>query len=818
MADARMTPRATYRLQFHAGFTFTDAQAIVPYLAKLGVSHVYASPITAAAPGSTHGYDVIDPTRINPELGGDAGLRALAATLRAHEMGLVIDIVPNHMGVAGDSNPWWLDVLANGRASEFARVFDIDWRERIALPVLGARLDDVIAAGDVRLKERDGTVALDLYGSLTYPLRPDDPTLGEDGARAIASHDPGSEAGRAALAGLLDRQHYRLVYWPAADDTLNWRRFFAINELVGVRVEDPDVFELTHRLYCDLLRQGLIDGVRIDHVDGLVDPARYCRQLRGSLEHASSGDRPYIVVEKILATGEPLALDWGIDGTTGYDFMREVTALIHEPEGIAPLGDFWAQTSGRPADFAPEAEGARRDILNWHFDGQLTGCVDSFAALAAATGEDWITPAMLRRAMERLLWVFPVYRTYGDGETAPASDEPVRLRAIAAALPSAPPGEGALLERIGGWLAGEGRDHITLSREAVRRFQQLSAPIAAKGVEDTAFYRYGALLSLNDVGFDPAVPTLTIGQFHAAMACRATDWPRAMLATATHDHKRGEDARARLAVLSAIPGLWRTTARRWLAMAAAAVPEVDPADAYMLLQALVGAWQDTPDELLPRIHGWQVKALREAQLRSSWAAPAEDYEARFMTLSTVLLADRRQGGFVDDFGAFIGQIAAAAEANSLAQTALRCLLPGVPDLYQGAELADFGMVDPDNRRPVDFAARAALLDQRAGREFPKLRLLTGLLGLRREHPRLFERGDYVPLRCEGRRAGNMLAFRRVHEDQTITCAIALRLGAELVATGLPIPSAEFWEGTTLAIDGEHRAASELFRDLPVWVA
>jgi (1->4)-alpha-D-glucan 1-alpha-D-glucosylmutase len=813
-----MTPRATYRLQLHAGFTFADAQAIVPYLARLGVSHIYASPITAAAPGSTHGYDVIDPTRINPELGGEAALRALVGALRAHGMGLVIDIVPNHMGVAGDSNPWWLDVLANGKASQFARVFDIDWRERIALPVLGDRLDDVIAAGDIRLKESDGKLALNLYGSLTYPLRSDDPALGEDRSQAIARHDPASEAGRTALAELLERQHYRLVYWPAADDTLNWRRFFAINELVGVRVEDPDVFALTHRLYCDLLREGLIDGVRVDHVDGLVDPAGYCRQLRGSLEHASPGGRPWIIVEKILAPEEALARDWGIDGTTGYDFMREVSGLIHVPEGIAPLADFWAQTSGRPADFAPEAEAARRDILNWQFDGQLVACVDAFAALAAATGEDWITPAMLRRAIERLLWVFPVYRTYGDGETAPASDAPVRQHAIEAALPSAPPGEAALLERIAGWLAGEGRACPELAHEAVRRFQQLSSPIAAKGVEDTAFYRYGALLSLNDVGFDPAVPTLTIKQFHAAMARRASDWPRAMLTTATHDHKRGEDARARLAVLSAVPDLWRTSARRWLAMAAAAVPEVDPADAYILLQALVGAWEGAPEDMLPRIHDWQVKALREAQLRSSWAAPEEDYEERFRTLATTLLSDGREGGFLADFGAFIARIAAAATANSLAQTALRCLLPGVPDLYQGAELADFSLVDPDNRRPVDFAARAAVLGQTAGPAFSKLKLLSRLLELRRARPRLFECGDYVPLALKGPRAENVLAFRRRHAGKAIKCAIALRLGAELVMTGRPMPSAAFWEGTTLDLDGTQLCAARLFQDSTVWVA
>jgi (1->4)-alpha-D-glucan 1-alpha-D-glucosylmutase len=806
MAD-RMIPRATYRLQLHAGFTFADAEKIVPYLADLGISHVYSSPVTTAAPGSMHGYDVIDPTQISPELGGEAGLRSLVAALKARDMGLIIDIVPNHMGVAGGSNAWWLDVLEHGQASQYGPVFDIDWRQPVALPVLGGPLEEVIAAGDLRLVENAGKLGLRLYDETIYPLRPDDPVFGEDAA--FARHDPATEAGRAALTELAERQHYRLLFWRAANDELNWRRFFAINDLAGVRVEDPEVFERTHRLTLDLFREGLIDGVRVDHVDGLVDPAGYCRKLREELEHSAPGRRPWIVIEKILAADEPLAADWGVDGTTGYDFMREMAELLHVPEGVAPLASLWAEVSGRPADFAEEAVAARRDMLDWQFEGQLEACIEAFSVLANASRVGWLTPGMLRRAITRLLWVFPVYRTYGDGSSAPETDAAIWQSALEAARAYAAPGEAEVLDLVCDWLGGAGRDHPALASEAVRRFQQLSAPIAAKGVEDTAFYRYGALLSLNDVGFDPARPTRSIAEFHAAMAGRAADWPHAMLTTATHDQKRGEDARARLAVLSAVPEAWAEQARRWLALAVRLVPEVDRGDALMLLQTLVGAWDGASDGLLERVQEWQVKALREAQLRSSWAAPDEDYEAAYQRLAAAVLADP---DFVATFTTFIARIEPAAQANSLAQTALRCLAPGVPDIYQGADMADRSLVDPDNRGEVDFALRA---DALTGRNEPgfgeaKLHLISRLLALRGEHAELFERGDYAALPVRGLRAGHIVAFSRRHDGVTLTCAVAVRHGAELFDAGTPFASSQWWGDTVVETGGSDRRADQLF--------
>jgi (1->4)-alpha-D-glucan 1-alpha-D-glucosylmutase len=800
-----MTPRATYRLQLHAEFTFADAEALVPYLSDLGVSHVYASPITTAAKGSTHGYDVIDPTRINPELGGEEGLISLASTLQRHGMGLIIDIVPNHMGVAGDENAWWMDVLENGPESDFALVFDIDWRERLALPVLGTPLPQAIAEGAITLVPRGERLGVQLYEGAIYPIRRDDPVHRLRAEQAI------EETTGESLRALLDRQHYRLIYWRAANDELNWRRFFSINELAGVRIEDQAVFARTHALYFDLFARKIIDGVRVDHVDGLTDPAGYCRQLRTRFDEIAPDRRAYIVVEKILAANEPFATDWAIEGTSGYDFMREVSEVLHDPAGQAPLATLWEDISGRSADFEAEATPARQDLLTWQFEGQLAACVASFLALAQGEGREDLTAGMLRRAIERLLWIFPVYRTYATAEGAPAADEPIRQAARAAALPLMPPGEIAVLDAVLGWLAGTS-SRPKLLGEAVRRFQQLSAPIAAKGVEDTAFYRHGVLLSANDVGFDPGNAACALDDFHAAMRTRAQATPHAMLATATHDHKRGEDARARLAVLSAVPQAWEHRARRWLDLAARHAEAVDPADAYLLLQSLVGAWEHGDETLLERIHDWQRKALREAKLRSSWEAPDEVYEAHCHDLATLLLTGAQGAAFREDFTAFVTEIAGAARANTLAQTALHLLAPGVPDIYQGCELMDHSLVDPDNRRPVDYDHRRALLagDVLDG-EAAKLRLVASLLDLRKRSAALRE-GGYEPLSVTGERAGHIVAFSRSHGDERLLCAVAVRLGSALIGQSSPVPAPERWSETRIVANGETWAARDLFAD------
>ncbi|MEG3164178.1 malto-oligosyltrehalose synthase [Sphingomonas sp. PB2P19] len=784
-----MIPRATYRFQFHDGFTFADAEVLVPYLDKLGISHVYASPITTARAGSTHGYDVVDPTRINPELGGEDAFRSLSEALRARGMGMIVDIVPNHMGVAGGDNAWWNDVLAKGQGSAYARFFDIDWRERLVLPILGEPLPATIASGALAVEQAGDRYEVVAYGEHRLPIRNED--------QAIAATDD--------LATLFDRQHYRLASWRVANDELNWRRFFTINDLAGLRAEDPAVFEANHALILRLYAEGLIDGVRVDHVDGLTDPAGYCRTLRSRLD----GIRPgaYLVIEKILAPGEPLAADWGVDGTSGYDFMEQVAGLLHAPEGAEPLGELWAEISGRPAEFAPEELRARQEMLAWQFDAQLRACVAAFVTLARSSPEcDGLTQGMLHRAIERLLWVFPVYRTYGTGTAAPAADTAIRAEARARVERFVPPGEAAVVDRVLGWLAGEGPGDAA---EAVRRFQQLSAPIAAKAVEDTAFYRYGRLLSRNDVGFDPAHLSTSIAAFHDAMSARANDWPHAMLATATHDHKRGEDVRARLAVLSELPNLWRDRVARWQALAAPHADGVDPGDTYMLLQTIVGAWPDDGDlaGFVERVVGWQEKALREAKLRSSWEAPDAAYETRCHDLARALLAS---AVFTADVADFIGHIAPAAHANSLAQVALRCTVPGVPDLYQSTECADLSLVDPDNRRPVDYRRRQALL---ADGGDPKLALTAQLLALRRAHPSVFSEGAYTPIAVTGERAAQVIAFRRSLGEQSLTCIVALRCAEALAGRDGGFPTG--WWGDTALATGE-RVADRL-QLVPVWV-
>ncbi|GAA0670497.1 (1-_4)-alpha-D-glucan 1-alpha-D-glucosylmutase [Sphingomonas insulae] len=755
-------PRATYRMQFHKDFTFADAEELVPYLDRLGVSHLYASPITVARAGSTHGYDVIDPTRINPELGGEDAFRSLVAALKARGMGVVIDIVPNHMGVAGGGNGWWNDVLAKGEASDHARVFDIDWRDRIVLPVLGDTLAASLANGDLAV-EGDEIVA---YGEHRFPLRA--------GPRDLP------------LPELLDRQHYRLASWRVANDALNWRRFFTVNDLAGVRIEDPAVFEATHALYFRLYEDGLIDGVRVDHVDGLTDPIGYCRRLRERM-----GPDAWIVIEKILGAGEGQPVDWGVDGTSGYDFMEQVATLIHDPLGALPLEELWQDVSGRYQGFEAEEFEARQDLLAWQFSAQLDACVAAFVALNT---DEAVTPAMLRRAIERLMWVFPVYRTYGTGDAAPASD--ARIRGIVRERVSwlIPPGEAHVVDRILAWLAGDGPGDAA---DAVRRFQQLSAPIAAKSVEDTAFYRSGRLLSRNDVGFDANVLGIGVNEFHALMADRVRDVPHAMLTTATHDHKRGEDVRARLAVLSTMPDAWRARVEAWDAMSWAWDHEVDGGDRYMLLQTIVGAWPDdgASADFADRLKAWQQKALREGKLRSSWEAPDEAYEAAAAALIDSYLAEPR---FVAEATAFVAEIAPAADANTLVQTVLRYTLPGVPDLYQGTELADLSLVDPDNRRPVDYVARAALFDSDAASA--KFSLIVDLLALRRADPALFANGDYRPVEVIG--SDRILAFTRRIDGAVLAVAVLVR--------GTTIPDA------TLKFDDGAARAADIFADGPIW--
>jgi (1->4)-alpha-D-glucan 1-alpha-D-glucosylmutase len=820
-----MTPRATYRLQFHKHFTFDEAVPLAPYLARLGISHLYSSPILTARAGSTHGYDVVDHTDINPELGGAEGFERLAAALKAVGIGVIIDIVPNHMAVGGADNPWWLDVLEKGDASRYARFFDVqfdtpdaDLQGKILAPFLGAPYGEVLQSGDLRLvrDEATGKVAV-AYHHHRFPIRPEDQaTVASDLERYM---DPD------VLHELLEQQNFRLAWWRTAGDQINWRRFFDITELAGLKVERPEVFDAVHAVTFDLYRRGLIDGVRVDHVDGLADPAGYCRTLRTRLDALAPDQTAYIVIEKILGPGERLPADWGVDGTTGYDFMNQVSALQHDPAGELALTAFWSTISGRPGDFETEELTAREEMLRTAFDRQLDAAAEAFYALAASSPEtrDLTAPA-LHRGLVHIIRHMRVYRTYATGTEGSPAPGSYFDQAVAAASEEAPT-ENWPIQFIAQTLASN------TARAAVKSFNQLTAPVAAKAVEDTAFYRYGRLLSRNDVGFQPGRLASDIADFHETMRQRTTGFPHAMLATATHDHKRGEDSRARLAVISEIPGEWQAAVETWRETNAAPRPEnIAPDDEYQLYQTLVGAWpfglSETDAEALKtfreRVAKWRIKSLREAKLRSSWAAPDETYEGANLSYLDEILDPARSSRFIGQLQSFVDRIASAGAMNSLVQTVLRCTAPGMPDLYQGAEFWDFSLVDPDNRRPVDYSARIAALDAEV--PLPELRqnwqdgrikqhLAAALLSLRANDADLFTHGDYQPLTVEGLRKDQVLAFARRHNGRMAVVVVPIRCAAAVIGSNAISPAADWWADTVVWTAGLESAAE--FFDRPV---
>jgi malto-oligosyltrehalose synthase len=829
-------PRATMRLQFHKGFTFADATPLTGYFAALGISHLYASPITTARPGSMHGYDTIDASRINPELGGEEQLRRLVQELRQHEMGLIVDIVPNHMAV-GPGNAWWMDVLAHGRNSRYAKFFDIDWdvddprlRGKVFLPILGRPYGEALAAGELTVHRGSATPTLHYFDHV-FPLATE--SIDAVKKSESAAFDPASAAGRQHLHGLLEAQHYRLAWWRSANDEINWRRFFDINELAAMRVEDDDVFEAVHATIFRLYAQGWIDGVRVDHIDGLSQPESYCRKLRERL-HALEPERPagcprgpaYFVVEKILAHDERLPKAWETDGTTGYDFMDEVDALQHDGSAEQPLTALWERVSGRPGDFDAEEVPARRQILDRSFSAQREGAVRALYEIAQsdlATRD--IALAAIRRVLTEILVNFPVYRIYAGVGRASPPDRAFLTRALERAKESCTPADRWLVELLGQWLSGERIRPQDDQRQAIAlaRFQQLSAPLCAKAVEDTAFYRYGRLISRNDVGFDVRHLACAPSEFHQRMQARARDWPHAMLATATHDHKRGEDVRARLAVLSERAAEWAEAAEGWIERSAcdfggAGGATLAPGDLFILFQTLVGAWPlglDSKDKAglglyEKRIAAWQQKALREAKLHSDWSAPNEAYEQAARDYLAGLCSG--PSDVVQQIADFVQRIAPAGAANGLAQLVMKLTAPGVPDIYQGTEFWDFSLVDPDNRSAVGFAARQKSLDTISPDEIAqnwqdgrvKQFVLARILALRNEMPELFADGDYVPLQTIGSLSDHVVAFARVWRNLRVITAFCRLPGQILAGDGsLGIPD---WKDTQIRIPSELQAS------------
>jgi (1->4)-alpha-D-glucan 1-alpha-D-glucosylmutase len=878
--------RATLRLQFHKGFTLDHAVPLVPYFASLGISHLYASPLLTARAGSMHGYDVVDPSTVNPELGGEAALRRLVSALREQHMGLILDIVSNHMAVGGGDNPWWLDLLEWGRLSPYGAFFDIQWHSpdplmegQLLLPFLGSdygialqdgtlplhfdarrgafyaehyehhfpicptdygellKVDDRLNAEQAeRLKslaDRFTTLSYQTDAhSLAIPLKTElaelasDPTILHAIQHTLGTYDSLTPEGFQRLHNLLERQSYRLASWRTAADDINWRRFFDINELGGLRVERPAVFEATHAKIFELVAEGLIDGLRIDHIDGLADPRGYCRKLRRRVDSLAPGRHLPLYVEKILGEGETLHRDWCVDGSTGYEFMNQLSLLQHDPEGAQTLGELWSRHSERPADFCQEAQLARQQILN----GSLAGDFESVAhALLQVARDDLMTRDLtlgaIRRALQELIVHFPVYRTYISPLGRFAQDEVFFQQAMDGARQTLGEADWPVLDCLAGWLGGQpwrkrpvGRSRKLLKHACVR-FQQLTSPAAAKAVEDTALYRSAVLLSRNDVGYNTEQFSAPVADFHGACTNRLAEFPDNLLATATHDHKRGEDSRARLAVLSERSAWYAEQVEHWRTLAGEL--RTDPnapsaGDELILYQTMLGSWplalrsddQLALEDYAKRLWQWQQKALREAKLQSSWSAPNEGYEqATHEFLDRLLLSPEGQS-LRAAIGAAAQSIAVPGALNGLAQTLLRMTVPGVPDLYQGNDFWDFTLVDPDNRRPVDYLSRQQamhtpqslpdlLANWRDGRI--KQTLIAQALHQRAEHAGLFQKGAYQALEVIGSQAHRALAFAREWQGERAIVIVPIRCALLLENSANPQVDAPLWGDTRVKL-------------------
>ncbi len=845
---------ASYRIQLTADFGFREAAGIVDYLAELGISHIYCSPILQAAAGSEHGYDVADPTRISEELGGEEGFRLLSEAAQRRGLALLIDIVPNHMSVADRRNRWWWDVLVAGRSSPFAEFFDIDWdhplmRGRVMAPILEEPFEEAVELGLLGLAVDSGVVVS--YRESRLPLSRE--SLGEvlagtrfvelaarigeaehaeqrwrlaaelsqrlGEAAALAQMEPllaRWNEDRDSLRLLLNRQHYALAHWKLATVVTNYRSFFDITSLIGVRVEDPRVLTATHALIDSLLDHGTADGVRIDHVDGLRLPRRYLERMR-----RRHPDR-WIVVEKILAEGERLRADWPVQGTTGYDFTRLVGGLFVDPAGWETLRVGWAEVTGHPDDFAVITEHAKREVMQHALGANVDGLMRILASVARERGLDKLaeSPDRLRGALTEYLMGLEVYRTYIDPAEAAIDpeDRAHLVHALDRASAAGADPEGVDLLRAVLLEAGSG----ATERELILRLQQTSTVVAAKGVEDTAFYRFPVLSAACEVGGSPGHPAVTVDEFHAANRERQLHWPHTLLATSTHDTKRGEDVRARLYLLSELPEAWMELTRQWrergLGLHSSEVPGRTMQE--LLYQTVVGAWPIDSE----RLTEYMLKAASEAKQRTSWVDPDDDYRNALAAVVQALLDD---SAFTADVRRFVTRLGPAATSNALAMTLLRLTAPGVPDTYQGTELCQLTLVDPDNRRPVDYAEPRRLLQSLAQTpggagpvdeqlSAPKLHTLRNALGLRRRRPELFdERGDYLPLEVAGSRGDHAVAFARGREPGVVTVVprLVLGLGGEWDDTEVRLPEGP-WRNL---FDGAvHRGSVGLSRLLSVF--
>ncbi len=931
-------PRATYRLQFNGQFTFRQATDIVPYLAKLGVSHVYASPIFRAAQGSMHGYDVVDYGQINPEIGTDDDFHAFVGALRAHDLRLILDFVPNHMGIDGGANGWWQDVIENGEMSRYAEYFDIDWtplkrelRGKVLLPFLGGQYGEVLERGELKLAFEAGGFlvrswetpfpldprtwpfilrrafaslddALDAedldrleFESIITALErlpaPDDPEPAPDAIdvrhreqlvgrhrletlcdrhqviREAIEHavdtlngSPGDPRSFDDLDQLLNLQPFRFSYWRVAAEEINYRRFFAINTLAAIRQEEPAVFQETHRLLISLIVSGAVDGVRIDHPDGLWDPAEYFRQLqyavlresaraemgpasdeawahllpdvdaaiRGELDRIGASDRQwplYVLGEKILEHGEELPADWAVSGTVGYEFAQAATGLLVDPEARVLFDRVSSRFTGDRFRFPELVYEMKHQMMREAFPSEvnvLTNVLNRISERDRHSRD--FTINNLRTALREVIACFSVYRTYTTCDESGVAERDQKY--IQAAIAAARRRNRALDTTVFDFIETVLLLHATDNPRArmdrrchfAMKLQQLSGPVMAKGLEDTAFYRFNRLTSLNEVGGDPSRFGVSPEEFHRQNRMRSRAWSQALLTSSTHDTKRSEDVRARISVLSEAPTEWRAALNRWSRLNRKLKQKIEGAlaphraDEYVIYQTLIGTW---PLAGLPaadragyagRIADYIVKVAREANRFTNWVNPNAEYEAALTGFVNGLMDPRRSRAFLADFTGFVDGLVASGLANGLAQQVLKLTAPGVPDIYQGTEFWDDSLVDPDNRRPVDFDARRRALDHlpmgdtvTLNDNETKLAVTARLLAIRRDHPQVFASGDYLPLHADGPAAAHLVAYLRRTEGTSVLVVVP-RLTHRLAREhGLDATDPALWQGTTVTL-------------------
>lgn len=872
-------PIATYRIQFHPGFDFRAARSIVDYLADLGITDLYASPVFEARTGSPHGYDVTDPNRLNPELGGEAEFESLFFDLQNKGMGWLQDIVPNHMAFS-PANRMLMDVFESGPDSAYYHFFDIDWdhyypglKGRVMTPFLGGPYGEALSDGLIRLVynengfcityyDRAFPLSLDSYSNLLEPAAEGSPILqilealqsarkSADRARAIfqvkqdlwkryqedtrvrdavdaavQSHtlEPGEPENLRRLDRLISRQFFRLAFWKRAGQEINYRRFFQINDLICLRAEDEAVFAHTHTLLLNLVREGKITGLRVDHVDGLADPAGYLRRLRSEAEDA------FVVVEKILESDEEIPESWPIQGTTGYEFLNRVNGVLCRRENGERFERIYHEFTGMGEPLDHLTLRHRIDVLEDYLAGEMDNLTFRFKGVTARNrfGSDF-SYRLLRDALSTIIARFPVYRSYLNPGPIRETDRR-RIDSTMEKAKTDAPGLAPEIDFIHRVLLREFDDPALSAPDPewqtlVARFQQLTAPLAAKGFEDTTLYVYNRLLSLNDVGGDPGEFGCSPAEFDEFNRRKIEGWPHGMNATATHDTKRGEDVRARITVLSEIPGQWEERLHRWREINRPLKTEVDGREipdaneSYLLYQTLLGSYpfdDHEVDQYVARIQDYFIKALREGERHSSWIDSDENYEQACTGFVERLLDRSEDNPFLKDFLPFQNKIAFYGMINSLSQTLIKISAPGIPDFYQGTELWDLSLVDPDNRRPVDFAKRRIYLEEiqnggdgdrlglirlllsspRDGRI--KLFLIHQALKTRNAHSDLFATGGYLPLEVRGDLKSHLIAFARTSEDRW-AMTVAPRFVTDLTAEGEFPLGPEVWQDTEIIL-------------------